>query len=464
MWLTKMMTGVNNLPLNKKNINPKRSWPSIRYAWFVVLVLTLANTVSFIDRQILSLLVEPIREDLKINDTQISLLQGFAFVIFYVGMGLPIARLADSKNRKYIIIIGVALWSLMTAICGLAKTFMHLFLARMGVGVGEASLSPSAHSMLSDYFPPEKLSFPLGVYAAGITSGMGIALVAGAAVIDLINSFGTLNLPFFGLLKPWQTTFIIVGTLGSLVILLMCFVKEPKRIGMLSVSNDNDNSRVVPLSQVLEYFKLNWKSYSTIYLGFTMTAASAYGLASWTPTFYIRTFGMTASEAGYLIGTSIVIGGLIGSIFGGWLADFLARKGVENSKVKVMWFSSILLIPPGLITPLLPTPTFAAIGLGLSFFAGSMGAGPAASAAQEMTPNQMRAQASAFYLFLTNLIGLGLGPTVVALFTDYVFSDIYLIRYSLICMVLTFNPLAIILIRTSFKHYNQTIKRLHTKI
>tara|TARA_B100000965_G_C18939618_1_gene476714 strand:- start:131 stop:520 length:390 start_codon:yes stop_codon:yes gene_type:complete len=129
-----------------------------------------------------------------------------------------------------------------------------------------------------------------------------------------------------------------------------------------------------------------------------------------------------------------------------------------------MWFSSILLIPPGLITPLLPTPTFAAIGLGLSFFAGSMGAGPAASAAQEMTPNQMRAQASAFYLFLTNLIGLGLGPTVVALFTDYIFSDIYLIRYSLICMVLTFNPLAIILIRASFKHYNQTIKRLHNKI
>ncbi|MAI06682.1 MAG: hypothetical protein CBC47_06140, partial [Alphaproteobacteria bacterium TMED87] len=287
------MTEVNNLSLNEKNINSKRTWPSIRYAWFVVLVLTLANTVSFIDRQILSLLVEPIRADLDINDTQISLLQGFAFVVFYVAMGLPIARLADSKNRKYIIIIGVALWSLMTAICGLAKTFIHLFIARMGVGVGEASLSPSAHSMLSDYFPPEKLSFPLGVYAAGITSGMGIALVAGAAVIDLINSFGTLNLPFFGLLKPWQTTFIIVGALGSLVILLMCFVKEPKRIGMLGVVNDKDKASVVPLSQVIEYFKLNWKSYSTIYLGFTMTAASAYGLASWTPTFYIRTFGMT---------------------------------------------------------------------------------------------------------------------------------------------------------------------------
>ena len=438
----------------------KQKWPSIHYAWFVALVLTLANTVSFIDRQILSLLVEPIRTDLNISDTQISLLQGFAFVVFYVAMGLPIARLADSKNRKYIIIIGVILWSFMTAVCGLAKSFLHLFIARMGVGVGEASLSPSAHSMLSDYFPPDKLSFPLGVYAAGITSGMGIALVAGAAVIDLINQLGTFSLPFFGILKTWQTTFIIVGLLGFFVIGLMLLVKEPKRRGKICNQENISNDSSIPFKQVLEYFKKNWKAYLTIYLGFTMTAASAYGLASWTPTFYIRTFGMTASEAGYLIGVSIVSGGLIGSIFGGWFADFLARKGIKHAKIKVMWLSSILLIPPGLITPLMPSPGLAAIGLALSFFAGSMGAGPAASAAQEMTPNQMRAQASAFYLFMTNLIGLGLGPTVVALFTDYVFSDTMMIRYSLICMVLTFNPLAIILIRISFNFYDQTITRL----
>ena len=458
------MTELNNLSKNKKLYNPSFAWPSPRYAWFVVLALTLANTVSFIDRQILSLLVEPIREDLNINDTQISLLQGFAFVVFYVAMGLPIARLADSKNRKYIIIIGITLWSVMTAICGLAKTFWHLFIARMGVGVGEASLSPSAHSMLSDYFPPDKLSFPLGVYAAGITSGMGIALVAGAAVIDLINKVGIISIPYLGILKPWQTTFIVVGALGSFVILLMFFVREPKRIGKISYSDVRDKNTLVPLKEVIKYLKLNWKSYSTIYLGFTMTAASAYGLASWTPTFYIRTFGMSASEAGYLIGVSIVVGGLFGSVFGGWLADFLAKKCIKNSKIKVMLLSSILLVPPGLITPLMPNPTFAALGLAVSFFAGSMGAGPAASAAQEMTPNEMRAQASAFYLFLTNLIGLGLGPTVVALFTDYVFADIYLIRYSLIFMVLTFNPIAIVLIRSSFKHYDQTINRLQKEM
>ncbi len=177
-------------------------WPNPKYAWYVVVVLTLANTVSFIDRQILSLLVEPIRADLGLSDTQISILQGFAFVIFYSVMGLPIARLADSKNRKWVIMIGVTVWSAMTAACGLARSFGMLFLARMGVGVGEATLSPSAHSMMSDYFPPEKLSFPMGVFVAGVTTGMGIALIAGAAVIDAIEAWGTLTLPGVGAFPP----------------------------------------------------------------------------------------------------------------------------------------------------------------------------------------------------------------------------------------------------------------------
>jgi len=409
----------------------------------------------------LSLLVEPIRADLNLSDTQISLLQGFAFVIFYVVMGIPIARIADSKNRKWLIIIGVTLWSVMTAACGLAKNFFGLFVARMGVGVGEASLSPSAHSMMSDYFPPEKLSFPMGVYAAGITSGMGIALIAGAAVIDAIAEFGSLSVPFFGMLKPWQSTFVIVSLLGIVVIVLMGSVKEPFRRGKIKTHSDADQPSTIPLADVIRYFSKNWKAYVPIYGGFTMTAAGAYGLASWTPTFYIRTYNMTASEAGYLIGIVIVIGGLLGSLFGGWFADYLARRGIKNSKIRVMWFASLMLLPPGLLAPLMPSESLAAIGLGLSFFAGSMAAGPAASAAQEMTPNQMRAQASAFYLFITNLVGLGLGPTVVALFTDFVYSDPMMIRYSLISMVIVFNPLAVVLIKFSFPHYDATIQRLN---
>ena len=438
--------------------SPVQPWPNLKYAWYVVVILTLANTVSFIDRQILSLLVEPIRADLGLSDTQISLLQGFAFVIFYSIMGIPIARLADSKNRKWVIVIGVTIWSLMTAACGLARSFGVLFLTRMGVGVGEASLSPSAHSMMSDYFPPEKLSFPMGVFVAGVTSGMGIALIAGAAVIDAIEAYGTLELPGIGALQPWQSTFVIVGALGIVIVALMASVREPARRGRIKREDGAVDS--VPLREVAAYFRANWKAYATVYGGFTMTAVGAYGLATWTPTFYIRTFGLTASEAGYMIGVTIVISGLLGSVIGGWLADFLASRGDRYAKTRVMWIGSLILVPAGLITPLMPSANLAVIGLGVTFFAGSMAAGPVASIAQEMTPNQMRAQASALYLFLTNLIGLGLGPTAVALFTDYVFGDPMMIRYSLIAVVVIFNPIAVVLIRMGYKPYRETADRL----
>lgn len=447
-------------PPDSENAAPP--WPSLKYAWYVVVVLTLANTVSFIDRQILSLLVEPIRADLGLTDTQISLLQGFAFVFFYSIMGIPIARLADSKNRKWVIIIGVTLWSAMTAACGLARSFGALFIARMGVGVGEASLSPSAHSMMSDYFPPEKLSFPMGVFVAGVTSGMGIALIAGAAVIDAIETYGALSLPGVGVLQPWQSTFVIVGSLGIFVVALMASVREPARRGRLQ--DEGRAVESVPIREVADYFRANWKAYITVYGGFTLTAVGAYGLATWTPTFYIRTYGLSASEAGYMIGVAIVISGLLGSVIGGWLADHLASRGDAYAKTRVMLIGAIVLVPAGLITPLMPSANLAVIGLGVTFFSGSMAAGPVASIAQEMTPNQMRAQASALYLFLTNLIGLGLGPTAVALFTDYVFGDPMMIRYSLIAVVLVFNPLAVILIRLSFKPYRQTVTQLQENV
>jgi len=435
-------------------------WPNRKYAWYIVGVLTIANTVSFIDRQILSLLVEPIRESLGLSDTEISLLQGFAFVIFYSIMGIPIARLADSKNRKWVIIIGVTLWSAMTVACGLARSYGMLFLARMGVGVGEASLSPSAHSMMSDYFPPEKLSLPMGVFVAGVTSGMGIALIAGAAVIDAIEAYGTITLQGIGPLQPWQSTFVIVGALGIVTVALMLTVREPVRRGRL-IRTGHTQPDSVPLKEVVAYFRANWKAYGAVFGGFTMTAVGAYGLATWTPTFYIRSFGLSASEAGYMIGVSIVISGLLGSVFGGWLADFLASRGDRYAKTRVMFIGGIILIPSGLITPLMPSATLAVIGLGFTFFAGSMAAGPVASIAQEMTPNQMRAQASAIYLFLTNLIGLGLGPTAVALFTDYVFGDPMMIRYSLIAVVVVFNPIAAVLLRMSYKPYRATADQVH---
>ena len=189
-----------------------------------------AYTVAFIDRQILSLLIQPIKEDLGVSDTQIGLLAGLAFAIFYSFIGIPIAKLADTKNRVSIISVGVALWTLMTALCGLTKTYFFLFLARIGVGVGEAALSPAAYSMIADYFPKEKLGRAIGIYVIGLYLGAGIALLVGSAVISIVSSMPPISLPMYGVIKPWQLTFLLVSIPGILVLLLLLTVKEPPRI------------------------------------------------------------------------------------------------------------------------------------------------------------------------------------------------------------------------------------------
>ena len=177
---------------------PEAPWPNPLYAWFVVGVLMLAYMNSFIDRQILSLLVEPIRADLGISDTQVSLLAGLAFSIFYTLMGVPLARLADQSNRRNIILVGIGSWSIMTALCGAAQNFWQLFLARIGVGVGEAALSPAAFSMIADYFPKQRLARAISVYSMGVYFGAGLALMIGGVVIKMVSALPPTVLPVIG--------------------------------------------------------------------------------------------------------------------------------------------------------------------------------------------------------------------------------------------------------------------------
>ncbi len=194
---------------------------STAYGWYVVVVLMLANTIAFVDRHILSLLIEPIRRDLGLSDTQIGLLAGFAFAIFYTILGVPIARLADVRSRRAIIATGIFLWSLMTAVSGLARNYLQLFLARIGVGVGEAALGPAAYSIIADYFPPEKLARAIGLYAMGLYAGAGLAMIGGSAVVSLTSGAGPIDLPLIGTVKPWQLAFFIVSLPGLIVVALM---------------------------------------------------------------------------------------------------------------------------------------------------------------------------------------------------------------------------------------------------
>jgi MFS family permease len=429
------------------------SWPAPTYAWYVVAVLAVANAVSFIDRLILSLLVPVIKADLQLSDTEISLLQGFAFALFYTLMGLPLARWADARSRKWLVTVGVAFWSAMTALCGLARGFWQLFAARVGVGCGEATLSPSAYSMLADYFPPHKLALPIGVFSAGITAGMGLALIGGAAAIQMVTGLGEVNVPVLGSLGGWRLVFVIVGALGIIVIALMLTVREPARRDASGRVAAVGTPASVPLREVFGYLRAHWRLYALTLMGFGMTSVSIYGILSWTPTFYVRSYGLTIPQAGYLMGLVALVGGVSGSFAGGWIADRLALRDDPNAKLRVLLVCCCFLLPAGALSPLMPTVQLALGVLFFTFFFGSAATGPTGSFVQIITPNRMRAQMGAVYQLALNLVGLGLGPTAVALFTDYVFGDENMVRYSIVAVVMIFNPLAIVLSFFALRHY-----------
>ena len=255
------------------------------YPWYVVFICMLVYILSYVDRQILALLIDPIRADLALTDTQFSLILGFAFSLFYATMGIPIAILSDRRSRPLIISVGIFVWSLATAGCGFARSFLHLFLMRMGVGIGEASLSPAAYSMIADLFPKEKLGRALSVYAMGSFIGGGLALTIGGIVITAISGWADIQIPLFGTIqefRPWQLTFIVIGAPGVLVALIFFLtVKDPRRKNInknesLSAREQKDN--IIKPKDVLAYIKRNNRAVASHFVGFSFAALTLFGL------------------------------------------------------------------------------------------------------------------------------------------------------------------------------------------
>ena len=433
-------------------------YPSTNYAWYVVGVLFLAYTVSFIDRQIMSLLIEPIKRDLQITDTQISYLIGLAFAIFYTFMSVPLGRLADRKNRRVIISIGIFIWSIMTAVCGLAKTFWTLFAARIGVGVGEASLSPSAYSMISDYFPTEKRSLAISLYSMGIFFGTGIAYIAGGVVIQMVTGMSEVVLPLFGSIRPWQLTFFIVGIPGLIVVALMTTVKEPHRRDVLTVAGADTH---LSLGATLSYLLMRWKTYLTLILGFSLMATLSYGFFTWIPSMFIRTFHWTASEIAYSYGLIVLVFGTAGIAYGGVLADKLLAKGKQDAFFRVAMLAAVGVVGFGVTAVLLPNPTWVLILLvpTVVFLGFAVGTGPAAM--NYITPNQLRGQGIAIFYFILNICGQVLGPRLVAFFTDDVFKDPVYLRYSVAVFTVMVGVLAFIILWAGLKPYRQSAAEFH---
>lgn len=434
----------------------EKPYPKQTYAWYVVAVLVLAFTFSFIDRQILSLLVGPIKRDLGISDTQMSLLQGFAFAVFYCIAGLPIGRMVDRRHRVHIVAIGVFVWSMMTALCGVARSFWQLFVFRAGVGVGEAALSPAAYSIIADYFPPKRLGFALGVYGMGVYIGAGLALIIGAAVIALVSDGGSTIIPLVGEVYAWQITFFIVGLPGILVALWVWTLREPERRGHMRKAVAEDGTLVnveLPVSEVLGYMGKNWRTVVPLNLCYAFSAMMAYGVAAWIPTFFVRTHGWSYPMAGWWYGWVIVIFGTAGVVAGGWAGDYLTGRGIRNGRMMVCAFTGLLTLPFTFIYPLLDNPWIALLLLCPSTFFATFTTGAGPSALQELMPNQMRGFASAILIFVVSIIGLGLGPTSIALATDYIYGDEMMLRYSLAYVPAVILTLAILAGLLALKPY-----------
>jgi len=382
------------------------------YAYYVLAVLFVVYVFNFIDRQILSILLQPIKEDLQVSDTAMGFLTGFAFAVFYAIAGLPLARVADRWVRRSLIALSLATWSLMTAASGLARNFTDLALARVGVGIGEAGCTPPAHSLLSDYFPPEKRATVLAVYACGIYMGVGLGFWLGGWLND---AFG------------WRVAFMVIGLPGVAMAVVVRFtVREPPR-GMSE--RTAATSRSYSLGETWR-FLTRLPSGRRISLGAALKAFVGYGLGAWIPAFFIRLHGMTPGERGLWLSWITGLGGAIGAFSGGWLADRWVR---DQPKARAyISLVGALCSTPFIVAALVLDNTTLAL---LSFFPanifGTMWIGPAGSIVQDLAPPAMRATASAVFIFILTMIGLGAGPQTVGILNDIIGTP-DAIRYSLL--------------------------------
>jgi len=430
-------------------------YPSERYAWYVVGVLMIVYIFSFIDRQILSLLVGPIKKDLNISDAYIGYLYGPTFALFYTLFGIPLGRMADTRSRRGLIAAGLFIWSFMSAGCGVAKTFAHLVFFRVGVGVGEATLSPSAYSMIADYFRPGRLALAISVYGAGIYIGSGVAFLVGGLLVEWATKREAFEFAILGSVRPWQMVFFAIGLPGILFTLVLATVREPLRRGLHSGAA-KDPSKGIPFGEVMRYIRANWQTFTCHTVGFAFMSFVGYAGSAWIPTVFVRVHGWTPGEVGVRYGTAVIIFGTAGIVWGGQLASWLAKRGYTDSKMRAGLIGAAIHLPFIILFSLMPNPWLAFFAVIPAVFGVAVPFGVAPAAIQEMMPNQMRGQAAAVYLFVVNLIGIGLGPSTVGFLSTKVFGEDK-VQYSLMAANGVANILSIVLLFLGMAYFRRSL-------
>ncbi len=378
---------------------------SRQYRWYVLGVLALTYAFSFMDRQILSILLEDIRAEFSLSDLQLGLLSGIAFALFYATLGIPIARLADRFNRVTIVSAAVAVWSAMTALCGAASSFWQLFLARVGVGIGEAGGSPPSHSIISDYFNKEERSFALAIYSLGTSLGMLFGLVMGGFVAE-----------HYG----WRWAFVCAGVPGlALAVLLKLTVREPLRGAMEEEAEKPPRPQSTADESMIAAFRALWanRCYRYVNLAHMLGVFVGYGFTVWKPALYLRQFELSQSEVGLIVGLTAAGLGVPGMLLGGYLGDRLSKRDARGPA----WLcaAAVLLATPVYLLALWSSDWVATtVFIGLGVFLYSLSHAPGLAIVQSVVEPHRRAQAAAYVFFLSNILGLGLGPVLVGSLSD----------------------------------------------
>lgn len=427
--------------------------------WYVLAVLLILWVVSYLDRQVLGLLVAPIRKDLSLSDFDISLLQGLSFALCYGIAGLPFGWLADRYRRRPIIFCGITIWALAAAGGGLANSFGELFVARMLVGVGEAALAPAAYSILADVFPRHRLSLAVSIVAMGGALGSGIAYTLSGAILELTES-GRLNLPFISALAPWKQVFIITGIPGLFLGFLVFTFPEPVRRGI--ETSGSPNSAIAGYDSSMRalgaYVHRHWRFYAAHIGGFTMFSIANNGFLAWAAEYMRRRFGWSPIEIGTSFGTAHSTAVFAAFLLGGVVVDKLFSRGMRDAHLRVFIVFAIVSIPLAAWTMLTSSPwVFLVVSTLWGLFTISFGGG-AAAALQIVTPSQFRGRVSSLYLVIIVVTGMTVGPSSVAAITQFVLNDEARLGTAMLITLMVAYPVAALLLASGLKTMRLMVK------
>lgn len=400
-------------------------------------------------------MVGPIKRDLGgISDTQVSLIMGFAFALFYTLMTYPAGRITDRYNRKNLMTAGIAGWSFMTMLCGAANQYWQLFLARMGVGVGEATLGPASNSALADYFPPERLPIAIGIVASAPFIGQGLANIAGGPLIDYLEATPNYVVPVLGEIYSWQMVLMIVGAPGLLIALAVWFLIEPER-----KNKQREDSNSVPLSEVWDFILTRKHFFFFVFLGYLCLATQGWSLFSWLVEYFVRNHGWSRTEIGLSYGSIALTLGIAGSVAGGLFASRMIRRGTLDATLRVVLYSTIALFPLAAFLTIVPNPYLALAMLVPVTFCMAMPPGLIIATLQTVSPNELRGQMVAFYLIAVNFLSYSFAPSLPAVISDFVFETEQGLGQAISLLAVFNYSIAIVCIGLSLRYFRDAIAK-----